>query len=133
MLQDPQNSKYYEVKIGYFDRNWFPAYVSQKLTPSVKTTGQADLTVLRRIKLSGPNTMSPLRIAIREHVMFERAMQDNPKLIKYRMIAFSNEIIGCPPVLCYNPNIDAADYQVNKKKFVYFRGKKNAKQKHTRN
>lgn len=112
------------MRIPYFDYNWLPAYGASLLEKSLNpTVEKSEVSVSRRVGLITSKTTAVARIAIRDHVMFERFNDSGEAKPLYRFLAFSNELIGCPPILCYNPTLDAADYNEYTKKYQYFRGK----------
>jgi hypothetical protein len=124
LLEDPHSEQLYSLKVAYFDYNWMPAYGSHVLEKVANRMGdRSEMMIGYRSNVVGNKPIISNRIAIRDQVMFERVNSSAADTkTMYRLLAFSNEIIGCPPILCYNPTLDAANYNYNSKKYQYFRG-----------
>lgn len=125
-LQDPVTQSKFEVRIPYFDHNWQPWYGKETLVRTAEDTPvRVELAASRRRLIYGEPRFEPITLAVREYSLFVQvnltAAPSGGKTL-YRMLAFSNELIGCPPILCYNPTLDAANFLAGKSLYHYFRG-----------
>lgn len=119
IFRDQYEDLYYSIDIGYLNHNWLPHFYStsyEQVPRSKKPLFMRNLVSIKR-----PTELDDYQssdIFFKEYFFFIKTTD-----LEYNYLGgYSNELIGCPQVLCMNAYLDAAFYHEKENNYYFFRG-----------